>query len=129
MSTANVNINDPTMAANATAAKTEGKLSDNDIEYFLRDIEEKGLDPFHMSAKRQVWDKNENKLYGEPGSMRRELFSRFLGNVIRHRKRGWKDYVDLLDERGVDMSELTETNLAEELERNGGGGQKRNYTQ
>ena len=50
---------DPTMAANAFPTKTQGKLADHEIEYFLRDIEEKGLDPFFMSAKIQVWDKNE----------------------------------------------------------------------
>ena len=120
MSTTNV-YNDPTMAANVTTAKEEGKheLDNAEKEYFLRDIEEKNLDPFCMFTKKQVWDKNV-EFYGEPGSSRRAPFSLYLSNTIRRRKKGWKNYVDLLQEMGVDMSAHTEAKLAEELERNGG---------
>ena len=71
MSTTNV-YNDPTMAANVTTAKEEGKheLDNAEKEYFLRDIEEKNLDPFCMNTKKQVWDKKV-EFYGEPGSSRR----------------------------------------------------------
>jgi len=114
--------NDPTMATNATAAKTQGKgmnvLTDEDIEFLLRDIEEKELDPFFMSAKIQLWDKNE--FYGEAGGERRLAFSRFLSNKIRRKGNGYKEYVDLLDEREVDMSANTEMQLATELQAKGG---------
>ena len=114
--------NDPTMAANATTTKTQGKekviLANEDIEFLLRDIEEKGLDPFSMRPKIQLWDKND--FYGEAGGGRREAFSRFLNNKIRRKGYGWKEYVDLLDEREIDMSENTEKKYEEEVEANGG---------
>eukprot|EP00980_Cylindrotheca_fusiformis_P022764 scaffold9708_cov64-Cylindrotheca_fusiformis.AAC.1 len=115
--------NDPTMAANATPAKTKGKkgkvvLTDDDIEFLLRDIEEKELDPFLMRARVQLWDKNH--FYGEIGGERRDAFSRFITNKIRRNGYGWKQYVDLLDEYEVDMSANTETQLATELEAKGG---------
>jgi len=69
MSTAKVN-NDPTMAANATTVKTQDKLDNEDKKHFLRDIEKGDLDPFLMSAKLQIWDKNQN-FYVEPQSSRR----------------------------------------------------------
>eukprot|EP00980_Cylindrotheca_fusiformis_P017565 scaffold5512_cov113-Cylindrotheca_fusiformis.AAC.2 len=110
------------MAADTTAAKTEGKakvsLTSEDVEFLLRDIEEKGLDPFFMRPKVQLWDKNE--FYGEAGGERREAFSRFLNNNIRRKGFGWKEYVDLLDAQEVDMSENTETQLAKELRAQGG---------
>ena len=110
------------MATDANAKNQQGKLSDDDIEYFLRDVEQRGLDPFHMKAKLQVWEKNKNKpnFYGESGSNRRELFSRFLSNTIRRKGKGWKDYVDLLESKEIDMSELMEQKYEEELARNGG---------
>ncbi|CAJ1932137.1 unnamed protein product [Cylindrotheca closterium] len=96
--------NDPTMAANATAAKSQGKgkmmLTNEDIEFLLRDIEEKELYPFFMRPKIQLWDKNE--FYGKAGGERRESFSRFLTSKIRRKGFGWKEYVDLLDAREVD---------------------------
>ena len=114
--------NDPTMAANATTTKTQGKekviLANEDIEFLLRDIEEKWLDPFSMRPKIQLWDKND--FYGEAGGGRREAFSRFLNNKIRRKGYGWKEYVNLLDEREIDMSENTEKKYEEEVEANGG---------
>ncbi|CAJ1938764.1 unnamed protein product, partial [Cylindrotheca closterium] len=54
------------------------------------------------------------------GGERREAFSRFLTNKVRRKGFGWKEYVDLLDEREVDMSANTETQLATELQAKGG---------
>ena len=48
------------------------------------------------------------------------MFSRFLNNTIRRKGKGWKEYVDLLEKRGLDMSDHTKTKLAEEMESNGG---------
>ena len=71
-----------------------------------------------MRPKIQLWDKND--FYGEAGGGRREAFSRFLNNKIRRKGYGWKEYVNLLDEREIDMSENTEKKYEEEVEANGG---------
>ncbi|CAJ1953078.1 unnamed protein product [Cylindrotheca closterium] len=74
--------------------------------------------PIKELVTQHHWDKNE--FYGEAGGERRETFSRFLTDKVRRKGFGWKEYVDLLHEREVDMSANTETQLATELQAKGG---------
>ena len=108
---------DPTMPVDNPAGNKIGKPSEIDVEFLLRDIEEKNLDRTLFNAKKQIWDRNES-FYGPPGSEKRATLGRFISNNIK--KLSWARYVALLERKGIDMSETTETKLEEEL-KNGPG--------
>src|SRR6056300_658718 len=101
-----------TIAVDTQPAKTTlGKPEEVDIEFVLRNIEENNLDRTTFNAK-QIFNKNVG-YFGDRGSDKRKLMGRYISNNIK--RCSWQHYADLLEKKGINMSETTEAGLENEV--------------
>jgi len=83
------------------------KLQDWQIQLQLCTIEENNLDRRSFSPL-PLWNQNP-KMFGEPASDTRKVFSRFVSNTVK--RIGIKNYVKLLKRNKIEMSSTTRAEL------------------